>query len=468
MLKKIKILEEKVKNFIQKIKQLEFKITKALNITKKVFIGSFTYLIILGILLISTKETKQSSVFNVFSDNEITDIKETEDSNIVKEKIAIDPKTIFTNEEKTEYALMDLSLKIGPDNNYETYCFIEKGTELKTLGVNEYGFTKILYNETEVYAPTEALVENKNYVFDVTEIEAFILEDTNLYQELDELIVIKKITTGEKVVITGTNESGFTRITFDNNIFYVNTDCITTSPEYVFEKCDEIKYAKDGAIIYSKMNTDSELIKQCNAAEEITIIGKNDSNYYKVLVNGTKGYIEKSKVSDEKNDLYPYLTLSAKSSVKYYEDNMLPGIIATVPESEKNEENLNLLAKLVWCECGINGYEGMRAVATVVVNRAYDGTMGNTIRSVIYRPHQFSPVSNGSLASCNPPQEAYDAAYDVLYNGYRSFPAYVLYFQSIKDGYFKGHYTYLVTQKENGTWKSYFSYKKSDYEKYKK
>ena len=84
--------------------------------------------------------------------------------------------------------------------------------------------------------------------------------------------------------------------------------------------------------------------------------------------------------------------------------------------------NVDLLARLIQCEAGGEGDDGMKAVACVVMNRvevSY-GEYGrlDTIRDVVYQPGQFSCVQEVIGGSYNPQniynmrptQENYDIA----------------------------------------------------------
>lgn len=78
-----------------------------------------------------------------------------------------------------------------------------------------------------------------------------------------------------------------------------------------------------------------------------------------------------------------------------------------------------LLAALLECEAG--GYDGMLAVATVVMNRVESPRYPNTLRGVIYQSGQFSPAWNGRLErvlSRGPSSTAYAVAQAAL-NGER-------------------------------------------------
>lgn len=62
------------------------------------------------------------------------------------------------------------------------------------------------------------------------------------------------------------------------------------------------------------------------------------------------------------------------------------------------EEDLYLMANLIYCEASGEPYAGKVAVGSVVLNRVHSDAQPNTIREVIYARKQFSPVGNGSLA----------------------------------------------------------------------
>lgn len=82
-----------------------------------------------------------------------------------------------------------------------------------------------------------------------------------------------------------------------------------------------------------------------------------------------------------------------------------------------------LFARLLQCEAEGEGYQGMQAVATVIMNRAYalDGEFarvgqGGNIRNVIEQPGQFTCMKTSidgqynaqNVYNMNPTQEQYD------------------------------------------------------------
>lgn len=64
-----------------------------------------------------------------------------------------------------------------------------------------------------------------------------------------------------------------------------------------------------------------------------------------------------------------------------------------------SDDDYQVLLKIVQAEAGICDEEGRILVANVVLNRVKNSQFPNTVRSVVYAPSQFSPVSNGSINS---------------------------------------------------------------------
>lgn len=73
-----------------------------------------------------------------------------------------------------------------------------------------------------------------------------------------------------------------------------------------------------------------------------------------------------------------------------------PGISENPPVNASATE-LELFAALIECEAGSTNYDGMLAVASVVINRVNHRYYPNTITGVIYQSGQFSPVRQGKV-----------------------------------------------------------------------
>ena len=91
------------------------------------------------------------------------------------------------------------------------------------------------------------------------------------------------------------------------------------------------------------------------------------------------------------------------------------------PAAPAETTDLVLFAAILECEAGSSGYDGLLAVATVIMNRVESPRYPNTLKGVIYQSGQFSPTWNGSLNRVlerGPSSLCYQVARDAL-NGKR-------------------------------------------------
>lgn len=108
-------------------------------------------------------------------------------------------------------------------------------------------------------------------------------------------------------------------------------------------------------------------------------------------------------------------------------------------------DETTLLAAVVQMEAGGQGYEGMLAVASVVMNRVNSGRYPNTITEVIYQRGQFPGAHNGILdriLSKGPRQDCIQVAQDAL-NGKNNAAGY-LGFCSTRSSTYKKYPTYTL------------------------
>lgn len=91
------------------------------------------------------------------------------------------------------------------------------------------------------------------------------------------------------------------------------------------------------------------------------------------------------------------------------------------PVYNYTEEELDLLARLIYSEGGIESYETQLKIGSVVMNRVDDPYFPNTIREVIYQKNQFSVTFtriDGVIMIDRPAdEEAKKAAYEILNYG---------------------------------------------------
>ena len=92
------------------------------------------------------------------------------------------------------------------------------------------------------------------------------------------------------------------------------------------------------------------------------------------------------------------------------------GISSTSSATSNNQSNLNLLARAIYGEARGEPYEGMVAVAAVILNRVRSSNFPSSVAGVIYQPGAFTAVDDGQI-NLKPNQTAYRAAQDAL-NGW--------------------------------------------------
>lgn len=77
-----------------------------------------------------------------------------------------------------------------------------------------------------------------------------------------------------------------------------------------------------------------------------------------------------------------------------------------------SQDDVELLARLVYLEARNQPEVGQRAVVEVVLNRMLDGRFPNTVHDVIYQKNQFSTAPY--ISDATPAQEQYDVVNMVL------------------------------------------------------
>lgn len=70
-----------------------------------------------------------------------------------------------------------------------------------------------------------------------------------------------------------------------------------------------------------------------------------------------------------------------------------------------SDTDYQVLLRIVQAEAGICDDRGKILVANVILNRVRDSEFPNSITEVVYQPSQFSPVSNGSINTCQVTQK---------------------------------------------------------------
>ena len=91
------------------------------------------------------------------------------------------------------------------------------------------------------------------------------------------------------------------------------------------------------------------------------------------------------------------------------------------------DDDIDLIAAIVWLEARGEPFEGQQAVAEVVLNRMMSDDFPDTVKDVLYQQGQFQPAAY--LDQAEPADEQYDAVEAALY-GPNILPVDVVFFST--------------------------------------
>ena len=128
--------------------------------------------------------------------------------------------------------------------------------------------------------------------------------------------------------------------------------------------------------------------------EELEIIGELDDEWISVNYEGETGYVSSEYVDvDFHIDEGETLIAINKREEAEREAKLTANRGAVVVGGD----DTRLLAALIFCEAGIETYNGKLAVGAVVMNRVRSAAYPNTIHGVIYASGQFTPAQSGKV-----------------------------------------------------------------------
>ena len=181
-----------------------------------------------------------------------------------------------------------------------------------------------------------------------------------------------------------------------------------------------------------ELNASSQALAAARAAEEAAkkALETTTDSYHAAgtaeLESGTSSDKKESSSSDKKQDTTtqtqkpaqnqkPSTGGSSSSSSNSTGNTSSSG--TQKPSTDAGTTDLVLFAAILECEAGGSGYDGLLAVATVIMNRVASPSYPGTLKGVIYQSGQFSPTWNGSLnrvLARGPSSLCYQVARDAL------------------------------------------------------
>lgn len=276
----------------------------------------------------------------------------------------------------------------------------------------------------------ESLGDMKN---DLTDISSQVASLQSAIGELEEEITIKEVELEEAEETSAKQyEQMKKRIQFmyENSLgteaaylfgaetiseFLNKTEYISSITEYDRNLLD--KYIETQNLIAStkaqleKDRDDLLASKKELESKEETLLASIDKQKDKIDSTSSSIDNQEDKLKDLDKELQKMIAY--EKSLKESQDYSRPEIVGLVGISLKEREasmptwgNIvtpregeeELLAAIIYCEAGIEPYDGKVAVGTVVLNRVNSQFFPNTITDVIYERNQFSPVASGRLS----------------------------------------------------------------------
>ena len=156
-----------------------------------------------------------------------------------------------------------------------------------------------------------------------------------------------------------------------------------------------VQIETDTLCVRREPETDAETLGFIPRDEELEIIGELDDEWISVNYEGETGYVSSEYVDvDFHIDEGETLIAINKREEAEREAKLTANRGAVVVGGDDRR----LLAALIFCEAGIETYNGKLAVGAVVMNRVRSAAYPNTISGVIFASGQFTPAMNGKVA----------------------------------------------------------------------
>ena len=156
-----------------------------------------------------------------------------------------------------------------------------------------------------------------------------------------------------------------------------------------------VQIETDTLCVRREPETDAETLGFIPRDEELEIIGELDDEWISVNYEGETGYVS-SEYVDVDFHIDEGETLIALN--KREEAEREAKLTANRGAVVVGGDDTRLLAALIFCEAGIETYNGKLAVGAVVMNRVRSAAYPNTISGVIFASGQFTPAMNGKVA----------------------------------------------------------------------
>lgn len=172
----------------------------------------------------------------------------------------------------------------------------------------------------------------------------------------------------------------------------------------------------DALRVRKEPSTDAGVIVLMAQDDELDVIEVIDDKWISVEYDDEIGYVSSEFVGLDFH-IDQGETMTAIKAREKAEAEAKAKLTANQGAVVAGADDTRLLAALIYCEAGNQGYEGQLAVGAVVMNRVRSGAYPGSITGVIYASGQFPPALNGKVAKAyerNLPDSCIQAAQDSI------------------------------------------------------
>lgn len=153
----------------------------------------------------------------------------------------------------------------------------------------------------------------------------------------------------------------------------------------------------DALRVRKEPSTDAGIYVVMAQDDELNVIEVVDDDWISVEYEDEIGYVSSEYVNMDFH-IDAGETIAAIKAREKTEAEAKAKLTADQGAVVVGADDTRLLASLIYCEAGNQGYEGQLAVGAAVMNRVRSGAYPNSVTGVIYASGQFPPALNGKVA----------------------------------------------------------------------
>ncbi len=287
---------------------------------------------------------------------------------------------------------------------------------------------KTLYRSIYLFLFTFALMSiafvSTALAADTARMGVVVADKVNIRKDpSSEAEIIGRYSQDTRIVITGSKGSYF-QVNYNGATGYVS-DEFAVAYDY-----DKGRINASNVNLREGPNTDSDVVTTADRGDTVYVYG-NSGEFYRVTYGQKAGYISKDFIDVGGSSSEGSSSSKSSSKSEDKKEEKTKSYSRSVKTGGFSEEELYLIAQVVYCEGRGSGSESYRALASVIYNRVASKRFPNSVEGVVFQDGQFSVCNNREkFLATKPDRKSQDAVYSVFIDGELTLPADVCYFKS--------------------------------------